>query len=186
MDVPCIPRRAEQWGIVQLLFGLEIICWGAEREKGRQLKSCGAWRDKRGSNRKGKAQDRRRLGCQAHGTWAAARNPWLLKGTSVRIVRAGQMDNHEVKTHYFCCYVFVFENAQWTIFLGPKSEQNPTKSIAERGCGGGCQTPEVGRKRQETTSSISRLATHGVGGQPGTDIGDPVSNQCKVKKKREV
>lgn len=82
--------------------------------------------------------------------------------------------------------MFVFEGAQWAIFLGPKSEQNPTKSIAERGCGGGCQTPEVGKRRQETTSSISRSATHGVGGQPGTDTGDPVSNQCKVKKKCEV
>lgn len=29
-------------------------------------------------------------------------------------------------------------------------------------------------------------ATHGVGGQPGTDTGDPVSNQRRVEKKREV
>jgi len=41
VDVPCIPRHAEQWGIVQLLFSLKIIRWVAEREKGRQLKGCG-------------------------------------------------------------------------------------------------------------------------------------------------
>lgn len=58
--------------------------------------------------------------------------------------------------------------------------------MADSGCGSGCQKPEVGGRRQETTHSISRSATHGVGGKPGTDTGDSVSNQCKVEKKHEV